>query len=303
MDFPGFPPDQQHVTGRMLPPPPPPAKRVAAFDLKGTMAPLTVLRLRSSDIQLVDRQLRVKISQLPHMFLHAPVLIDLGALEEASPLTVIQVVAILKACKLVPVAATNVPEAMRATIANEGLGILHVRPVSGARPFPRRRDRRDPGPRPDAGTRTDPGGRAEARSGCGPAVRRRRRGCTWRRRSLRPRPGHQAAPVRGPVVVRQPVRGGQVIYAQNNDLVVLAPVNAGAQVIADGHVHIYAKLRGRAVAGAKGLAGARVFVQKLEAELVAVSDAYMSAEEIPHALRGKSAQIWLEDGQCKAAPL
>ena len=94
-----------------------------------------------------------------------------------------------------------------------------------------------------------------------------------------------------------------MIYAQNNDLVVLAPVNAGAQVIADGHVHIYAKLRGRAVAGAKGLAGARIFVQKLEAELVAVSDAYMSAEEIPHALRGKAAQIWLEDGECKAAPL
>jgi septum site-determining protein MinC len=92
-------------------------------------------------------------------------------------------------------------------------------------------------------------------------------------------------------------------YAQNNDLVVLAPVNAGAQVIADGHVHIYAKLRGRAVAGAKGLVGARIFVQKLEAELVAVSDGYMSAEEIPPALRGKSAQIWLEDGVCKAAPL
>ena len=76
-----------------------------------------------------------------------------------------------------------------------------------------------------------------------------------------------------------------------------------AQVIADGHVHIYAKLRGRAVAGAKGLVGARIFVQKLEAELVAVSEGYMSAEEIPHALRGKAAQIWLEDGQCKAAPL
>src|SRR5215212_1092624 len=131
MDFPGFPPEQQRVTARMLPPPPPPPMRAAAFDLKGTMAPLTVLRLRSSDIQLVDRQLRVKISQLPHMFLHAPVLIDLGALDEASPLTVIQVVAILKACKLVPVAATNVPEAMRATIANEGLGILHVAPSPG----------------------------------------------------------------------------------------------------------------------------------------------------------------------------
>src|SRR5262245_66665459 len=82
MDLPGVTPDQR-VTGRIagggLP------KRPAAFDLKGTMAPLTVLRLRSSDIQLVDRQLRVKISQLPHMFLGAPVLIDPGALDEASP--------------------------------------------------------------------------------------------------------------------------------------------------------------------------------------------------------------------------
>ena len=70
-------------------------------------------------------------------------------------------------------------------------------------------------------------------------------------------------------------------------------------MVADGHVHIYAKLRGRAVAGAKGLAGARIFCQKLEAELVAVADAYMSAEEIPPALRGKPAQIWLEDGECR----
>src|SRR4051794_34285011 len=124
MDSPGAAPHPQRVIAKMAAPAVP--KRPAAFDLKGTMAPLTVLRLRSSDIQMVDRQLRVRISQLPHMFLHAPVLIDLGALEEASPLTVIQVVAILKACKLVPVAATNVPDAMRATIANEGLGILQT---------------------------------------------------------------------------------------------------------------------------------------------------------------------------------
>src|SRR5262245_54241180 len=128
MDLPGLTPEQK-VMGRAVPEPPP--KRLAAFDLKGTMAPLTVLRLRSSDIQLVDRQLRVKISQLPHMFLHAPVLLDLGALEKASPLTVIQVVAILKACKLVPIAATNVPETMRATIANEELGILQTAPSPG----------------------------------------------------------------------------------------------------------------------------------------------------------------------------
>ena len=292
MDLPGLN-EEQRVTGRMAAPEMP--KRPAAFDLKGTMAPLTVLRLRSSDIQMVDRQLRVKISQLPHMFLHAPVLIDLGALEEASPLTVIQVVAILKACKLVPVAATNVPEAMRQTIANEGLGILQ------APPAPARGRNLDaeieaiPDPDQTPAPERKP---AEA----APKV--------FLGRAVPPRPAPPApAPViqppsfAGPVVVRQPVRSGQVIYAQNNDLVVLAPVNAGAQVIADGHVHIYAKLRGRAVAGAKGLPGARIFCQRLEAELVAVSDAYMSAEEIPPALRGKAAQIWREDGQCQAAPL
>jgi len=289
MELPGLTPEQK-VMGRIAAPAPP--KGPAAFDLKGTMAPLTVLRLRSSDIQLVDRQLRVRISQLPHMFLHAPVLIDLGALEEASPLTVIQVVAILKACKLVPVAATNVPDAMRATIANEGLGILRAPPSPGrARSLDAEIDAM-----PDPDLPTPPPERIK------PAPQKVFLGRAVPPRAPAPAPVIQP-PYAGPVVVRQPVRGGQVIYAQNNDLVVLAPVNAGAQVIADGHVHIYAKLRGRAVAGAKGLTGARIFCQKLEAELVAVADKYMSADEIPPALRGKSAQIWQEDGECKAAPL
>ena len=99
------------------------------------------------------------------------------------------------------------------------------------------------------------------------------------------------------------MRSGQVIYAQNNDLVVLAPVNAGAQVVADGHVHIYAKLRGRAVAGAKGLAGARIFVPEARGRAGRGRRRVHERREIPPALRGKPAQIWLEDGQCKAAPL
>ena len=292
MDLPGLTPEQR-VTGGVVATG---LKRPAAFDLKGTMAPLTVLRLRSSDIQLVDRQLRVRISQLPHMFLHAPVLIDLGALEEASPLTVIQVVAILKACKLVPVAATNVPDAMRATIANEGLGILQVAQSPSGRG--RNIDAEiEAIPDPDLTPGPEPV-RAAARKPVPPPPPPPARAA-----APAPAPVIQPTPFGGPVVVRQPVRSGQVIYAQNNDLVVLAPVNAGAQVVADGHVHIYAKLRGRAVAGANGLPGARIFCQRLEAELVAVSDAYMSADEIPPALRGKPAQIWLEDGACKAAPL
>jgi septum site-determining protein MinC len=289
MELPGLN-EQQRVTGRMAAPATP--KRPPAFDLKGVMAPLTVLRLRSSDIQMVDRQLRVRISQLPHMFLHAPVMIDLGALEEASPLTVIQVVAILKACKLVPVAATNVPAAMRTTIANEGLGILQVAP-----PTARERDldaEIAAIPDPDKTPLPEPKPAEMKPKEAAPKV--------YLGRAVKPLPPPRPA-FAGPVVVRQPVRSGQVIYAQNNDLVVLAPVNAGAQVVADGHVHIYAKLRGRAVAGAKGLRDARIFCQKLEAELVAVSDVYMSADEIPPALRGKPAQIFFENGECKAAPL
>jgi septum site-determining protein MinC len=107
----------------------------------------------------------------------------------------------------------------------------------------------------------------------------------------------------GPVVVTKPVRSGQVVYAQNNDLVLLAPVNPGAQVMADGHVHIYSTLRGRAIAGAQGLPGARIFVQKLEAELVAIADAYVMAEEMPARLRGHAVQVYLDGNECRMAPL
>jgi septum site-determining protein MinC len=251
-----------------------PPRRPAAFDLKGTMAPLTVLRLRSADLALVERQLRVKIAQLPHLFLQAPVLLDFGALEEASPLTILDIVTVLKMCKLVPVAATNVPDALRGAVAEAGLGLL-----------------KPPVPRPKAEGEAKPGAAAATPT---PAAARQ---------EPPPPPAPQPAPFAGPVVVRQAVRGGQVIYAQNNDLVVLAPVNAGAQVIADGHVHIYATLRGRAVAGANGLPGARIFCQKLEAELIAVSGSYVMAEEIPAPLRGRSVQAWFEDGHCKLAPL
>ncbi|HEY2900710.1 MAG TPA: septum site-determining protein MinC, partial [Polyangia bacterium] len=107
----------------------------------------------------------------------------------------------------------------------------------------------------------------------------------------------------GPLVVKQPVRSGQVIYAQNADLVVLAPVNPGAQVIADGHIHVYAPLRGRAIAGVQGLLGARIFCQRLEAELVAISGAYLTADDIPADVRGHAAQVYFDDGECRIIPL
>jgi septum site-determining protein MinC len=105
------------------------------------------------------------------------------------------------------------------------------------------------------------------------------------------------------VTVRQPVRSGQVIYAQHADLVVLAPVNAGAQVIADGHVHVYGPLRGRAIAGAQGMADASVFCQSLEAELVSIAGQYLLADEIPGEHRGAAAHLSVENGHFRIQPL
>jgi septum site-determining protein MinC len=91
-----------------------------------------------------------------------------------------------------------------------------------------------------------------------------------------------------------PVRSGQQVYADNRDLTVLATVGAGAEVIADGSIHIYGALRGRALAGAQGNPRARIFCREFHAELVAVAGHYKVLEDIPKELRGKAVQVWLD---------
>lgn len=99
-------------------------------------------------------------------------------------------------------------------------------------------------------------------------------------------------------IVDSPVRSGQQIYAEGADLVVMAPVSVGAEVIADGCVHAYAPLRGRAIAGAKGDETARIFCRKFEAELVAVAGVYAVADQM-QGVRGFPVQAWLQQGKLK----
>jgi len=108
---------------------------------------------------------------------------------------------------------------------------------------------------------------------------------------------------RMPLVVQQTVRSGQIVYAQGTDLIVLASVNPGAQLLADGNIHVYAALRGRAVAGARGEKSARIFCQHLEAELVGIDTAYLTADDLPRAHLRKSAQVSLEGDRCAVMPL
>jgi septum site-determining protein MinC len=90
------------------------------------------------------------------------------------------------------------------------------------------------------------------------------------------------------------MRSGQQAYARGGDLVVLAAVNAGAEVIADGSIHIYAPLRGRALAGAGGDTGARIFTTCFEAELVSIAGVYRTFEAgIPDRLAARPAQVRL----------
>ena len=100
-----------------------------------------------------------------------------------------------------------------------------------------------------------------------------------------------------------PVRSGQQVYAQDRDLTICAAVGAGAEVIADGSIHVYGALRGRALAGAQGNEKARIFCREFHAELVAVAGHYKVLEEIPMELRGKPVQVWLEDGQLRVAAM
>lgn len=104
-----------------------------------------------------------------------------------------------------------------------------------------------------------------------------------------------AAPLAAPsLVIDRPLRSGQQIYARNGDLVILAAVSAGAEVIADGSIHVYAPLRGRALSGAGGATDARIFTTRFEAELVSVAGVYRTFEDgIPEALAGKPAQVRL----------
>jgi septum site-determining protein MinC len=124
-------------------------------------------------------------------------------------------------------------------------------------------------------------------------------------RVVEPVAGQPTAPPRLhrlPLVVHEPVRSGQVIYAEKNDLIVLAPVNPGAELVADGNIHIYATMRGRAFAGAEGCSEARVFCQRLEAELVAINDAYLLYDDIPLDRRGRPGQVLVRDGRCIVLP-
>ena len=119
-----------------------------------------------------------------------------------------------------------------------------------------------------------------------------------------PAPTSVAAPGPRCVVIDRPLRSGQQVYARGADLVVLGLVSHGAEVIADGSVHVYGALRGRAIAGAKGDGEARIYAQCLEAELLAVAGTFRTSEKpLPTDVAGRPAQVRLDGERLVFEPL
>lgn len=229
----------------------------ASFDLKSVHLPLLALLLKSGDMELLRREFGQSYGDQPEFFDQDPLLIDLHGLstDEALP-DLLQVSELLRTHRLRPVAVNAAGEAQRAAAQAAGL------PVADAPLLTRQGHAPVPAPSSSAAPVAAP-----------------------------PPP---PVPAPGALVIDKPLRSGQQVYARGRDLVVMAMVNPGAEVIADGHIHVYAPLRGKAMAGARGNAEARIFSLAMAPELISIAGVYRTSEvALPEALLGRPAQVRL----------
>ncbi len=243
-----------------------------AGELKFGQVGIANLRVREFDIDALAAEMRERVERAPNLFERAAVVIDFGSLSR---------------CPSVDDARRLIAELQRAGVRPVALafGTSEVDALSRALDLPllaKFRAQYESG-------RSAPS--AAAAAAAEPVA-------------AEPPAASTAPPAATTgMVVAQPVRSGQQIYAQGRDLTVCTGVGAGAEVIADGSVHVYGALRGRALAGARGDESARIFCREFHAELVAIAGQYKVVEELPADLRGRPVQVWLEEGKLRLAEL
>jgi septum site-determining protein MinC len=113
----------------------------------------------------------------------------------------------------------------------------------------------------------------------------------------------EAKPKPSSLLLDSPVRSGQSVVFTEGDVTVLGSVGSGAEIVAGGSIHVYGTLRGRAMAGVNGNSAARIYCQKIEAELLAIDGFYRTAEDINESLRTRPAQAWLDGEMMRITPL
>ena len=247
-----------------------------AGELKFGQVGIANLRVRVLDPARLAAEMEERVQRAPKLFARAAVVVDFGGLSRCPDAAEARaLVDALRGAGVLPVALAYGTSAIEALAQDIGLPLLAKFRASYERD----------GEAEAAPRRADPAPAAAA----APA----------------PAATPAAPPVRGePGLMHvHPVRSGQQVYAQDRDLTVCATVGAGAEVIADGSIHVYGALRGRALAGAGGMTGARIFCREFHAELVAVAGHYKVLEEIPRTLLGKPVQIWLEHDKLRIEQL
>jgi septum site-determining protein MinC len=222
-----------------------------------------VLRISDPKSQTAFSMLSDRIAQAPNFFRHAPVVLDLQDLADAPPFNIAELGRRLRQHSLVPIGVQNATEEQTLAAVNAGFSIVAGSGKPTALP-----DSRSEQTHSSAETgETDSHPQSSAK------------------------------------VVTRPVRSGQQAYAASGDLIVLSLTSSGAELLADGHIHVYGALRGRALAGVCGDTGARIFCRSLEADLVSIAGYWQVRDDIPDALIGKPAQISLQEEKLIIEPL
>lgn len=235
-----------------------------AGELKIGQVGIANLRVRTLDVARLVQEMRERVTRAPKLFGRAAVILDFGGLSQVPDLATAKALLDgLRDAGVLPVALAYGTSEIDLLSQQLGVPLLAK--------FRAQYEPTAASPPPPPPTRADP-----------PAP------------AARPAPGRMQ---------RTAVRSGQQLYAENCDLTVLSTVGAGAEVIADGSIHIYGTLRGRALAGAQGNPDARIFCRDFHAELVAIAGHYKVLDDVPMDLRGKAVQVWLEQDQIKIAAL
>jgi septum site-determining protein MinC len=251
-----------------------------AGDLKIGQVGIANLRIRNLDVPRLVDEMRGRVQRAPKLFARAAVVIDFGGLTQTPDIdTARDLIAGLREAGVLPVALAYGTSEIERLSEQLGLPLLAKFRASYERDSEQEAAPASPAPAARGKSESAPI-KAEA----APV-------------------SATTAPTAPGMIHSTPVRSGQQIYAANRDLSVLANIGAGAEVMADGSIHIYGPLRGRALAGAQGWEQARIFCREFHAELVAIAGHYKVLEDIPKELRGKAVQVWLEKEELKIAAL
>lgn len=247
------------------------------FELKGSIMTIIVLHIRETDADCLYPQLVKKLGQARPFFKSAPVLIDLSTVDEKgqAALDFVYLTHMLRKLGLVPVGVRGGATCFNERVLDAGLGLLPA--VKTERTVAADTDNESPEPEvPNEKDQTEPSDDACHVSPVSPV-----------------------APSASTKVITKPVRSGQQVFASEGDLVILSSVNAGAEVLAAGNIHVYGALRGRAMAGIHGDDKARIISLQCNPELVSIAGEYMVNDLLDETLLNHSVIVSLEDGSLK----